>query len=721
MTVEKILARDLIKKGKEMKTSAMQIVLAGVVVAIASACQMKRQEPEKRPVRTITLNLNAKPIRDISQSSSSPILGYAGAGVHGGEDAKWLFETHRKEAAAVFRKCGARFVRQWNAVRQWQFGAGALFVRDRKTGKVKNRFAHMTTDMYNAFSFYKEYGIKVVLTLENYGSITNFETHASTSDIKYVKKDICDYVKWIVDNGFKEVVAGFELGNEPYWAGSRMFTDPNCTPERFAERWCAIIPEIKKIFPECKIGMPLAEYFSADPDIAAVRARTEQAEKLEAKGYFDASSMNQWSARFIKAMESQLHNVSHVIYHTYGADAPFSATYWGIRRYRLFSEAYPQLKGKKFWITEWRDRSDEEVPSHMRFRETLNKSAFMLMMIAQPEIDGMNLHEFRCQTGSLAWSFWDNKNKTGNWSVQWMNGGPDRPDYDSVGESRVHIGSMGPAMQLMVESLRRNPLVMDFGSDNYGSYSEGCSNAVWACSDYYASVIDYRQGIRKGLPAEKMPKIKGDCQYLITCDKTKNIWAIHCVNMNPEDVEFDVAFNGYCNPGAPDIRVTCCEERFADAHEIAGFGRLSREYAYQPYAVEAGKYRVKIPGNSVTTVTIPMRRGGMHSAAMRALSAAAIHDEPFPVRPECGADQKAEDYHYYGAIGRYARFTFKNNGRVHCDASVGNVSDGMALKIFKGEDEKANKQASLVTDIQDAEIIENLKAELKKLCGVTLR
>lgn len=721
MTVEKILARDLIKKGKEMKTSAMQIVLAGVVVAIASACQMKNQEPEKRPVRTITLNLNAKPIRDISQSSSSPILGYAGAGVHGGEDAKWLFETHRTEAAAVFRKCGARFVRQWNAVRQWQFGAGALFVRDRKTGKVKNRFAHMTTDMYNAFSFYKEYGIKVVLTLENYGSITNFETHATTSDINYVKKDICDYVKWIVDNGFKEVVAGFELGNEPYWAGSRMFTDPNCTPERFAERWCAIIPEIKKIFPECKIGMPLAEYFSADPDIAAVRARTEQAEKLEAKGYFDASSMNQWSARFIKAMESQLHNVSHVIYHTYGADAPFSATYWGIRRYRLFSEAYPQLKGKKFWITEWRDRSDEEVPSHMRFRETLNKSAFMLMMIAQPEIDGMNLHEFRCQTGSLAWSFWDNKNKTGNWSVQWMNGGPDRPDYDSVGESRVHIGSMGPAMQLMVESLRRNPLVMDFGSDNYGSYSEGCSNAVWACSDYYASVIDYRQGIRKGLPAEKMPKIKGDCQYLITCDKTKNIWAIHCVNMNPEDVEFDVAFNGYCNPGAPDIRVTCCEERFADAHEIAGFGRLSREYAYQPYAVEAGKYRVKIPGNSVTTVTIPVRRGGMHSAAMRALSAAAIHDEPFPVRPECGADQKAEDYHYYGAIGRYARFTFKNNGRVHCDASVGNVSDGMALKIFKGEDEKANKQASLVTDIQDAEIIENLKAELKKLCGVTLR
>ena len=68
------------------------------------------------------------------------------------------------------------------------------------------------------------------------------------------------------------------------------------------------------------------------------------------------------------------------------------------------TEAFPELRGKKFWITEWRDRSDEEVPSHQRFRETLNKSAFMLMMVAHPDVDGMNLHEFRCQTGSLMWS-----------------------------------------------------------------------------------------------------------------------------------------------------------------------------------------------------------------------------------------------------------------------------------------------------------------------------
>ena len=191
--------------------------------------------------------------------------------------------------------------------------------------------------------------------------------------------------------------------------------------------------------------------------------------------------------------------------------------------------------------------------------------------------------------------------------------------------------------------------------------------------------------------------------------------------MNPEDVEFDIVFNGHCDPGAPDIRVTCCDERFADAHEIAGFGRLSREYAYQPYAVEAGKYRIKIPGNSVTTVTIPVRRGWMYNSAHRLLEAAAIHDEPFPQRPKCGAEQKAEDFRYYGALDRYAKLKVVKNGGLVCNVSVGNLTDGAAIKVFKGEDAKENKQATLVTDIENPEILENLRKDAGKLCGVELR
>lgn len=694
------------------------LALVALAVSFSGACRRDSCGEERVPAAKITVDLGGKPIRDISESSCCPVLGYAGGGAQGGEDAKWLFETHRKEAAAVFRRCGARFVRQWNAINQWYYGAGSLMRKDKKTGRLYNSRPGMTTPMKNVFSFYKEYGIKVLLTLENHSAVTNFVTGEASTDIDIVKKSVCDYVKWIVDNGFSEVVAGFELGNEPYWAGGVMFTDKNATPERYAARWCEIIPEMKKIFPGCRIGMPLAEYLSTDPDIAAVRARTQQAERLEAKGYFDASCLNQWSGRFVKAMAPQLHNISHIIYHSYGADAPFSATYWGITRYRRFSEAYPEIKGKKFWITEWRDRSDEDVPSHMRFRETLNKSAYMLMMLAQSEVDGMNMHEFRIATGSLAWSFADRAAKTGNWSVQWMNQGPERPDYDSIGESRVFIGSMGPAMQLMVESLRRNPVVMDFGSVNHGSYSGGSSNAVWACSDYYASVLDRRLGIRKGLKGDDLPAIKGDCQYLITRSKDRNLWVLHCVNMNPHDVEADIVFKGHGIPGAPDIRVTSCEERFADAHEIAGFGRLSREYAYQPFAMEAGEFRVTIPGNSVTTVTIPVHMHSLGGTAKRILEAAVIHDQPFPRRPAYGALQSPEDYRHFGVYDRYATLDVRRNGRIVCLAGTGRPEDGAAIKVFRVNDGKTGVSAVLATDIETPAVLEKLKRDTGKLCGI---
>ena len=105
-----------------MNYRTMAAALAALVAA--GGCTTAVEEPEAPPAR-ITLHLNARPIRDLSASSCAPVLGYAGGGVGWGEDAKWLFETHRQEAARIFRQSGARFVRHWSANRQWQIGAGA--------------------------------------------------------------------------------------------------------------------------------------------------------------------------------------------------------------------------------------------------------------------------------------------------------------------------------------------------------------------------------------------------------------------------------------------------------------------------------------------------------------------------------------------------------------------------------------------------------------------
>ena len=701
------------EKGMKTVVVALAVVACAGTAGMLAGCSTLPGN-EAKTVRKIVIDPDAKPIRNLADSSCFPVLGYAGSLCGDGEDANRFFVEDRENTARAFRQAGARFVRQWSAVRQWQTGAGCSLQTDKKTNAVKVSHPEFRTDMKNVFQFYKDYGIKVILTLENYGVITNLEKNVHSSDIKDVKRVICDYVKWIVDNGFQECVGGLELGNEPYWMGGSMDKEGALTPETYAARWCEIIPEIKKIWPKAELGIPLAEYFQADPDIAAVRNRTLGAESLAAKGYFDASNLNRWSARFVMAMSNQLHNVGHVIYHSYGADAPFSATYWGIMRYRRFTDAFPELKGKKFWITEWRDRSDEDVPSSQRYRETLNKSAFMLMMTAQADVDCMNLHEFRCQTGSVMWSWPDNKNKTGNWVVQWMHHGPDRADYDSIGKARIVIGSMGPAMQNIVESLRRYPVVLDYGSDNHGSYSEGCSNAVWSCSDYYGSVLDYRLALKQGKTKDEMPEINGDCEYLITMSPGKNLVAFHAVNMNNEPVEFDLEFPEMWLAHCPDYRVVECPEEFLDAHEIPGY-RFTKEYAYQPYAMPVGTYRIKIPANSVTTLTIPVGKTWKGNRAREyIIDALTLAEVPAP-RVKCGKDQSPDDYRYLDALSHGAKFTVIEKGRKTCDWTIGKFRDekSVVAEVFKDEVNKI--EISFACDLDDTAARDMLKEKLFKL------
>ena len=380
------------------------------------------------------------------------------------------------------------------------------------------------------------------------------------------------------------------------------------------------------------------------------------------------------------------------------------------------------LKGKDFWITEWRDRSDEDVPSHTRYRETLTKMGYMLMMLAQPDVACMNLHEFRCQTGTLAWSYPDGKNKTGNWSVQWMDGAGDRPDFDSIGESRVYVGSMGPAMQNVVESLRRIPVVLDFGSDNRGAYSEGCSNAVYACSDYYGSVLDYRFALRQGKTGEELPRINGDCSYLITRDAGKGKLCFFAVNTKGEDVSFDLEFPELWNAGSPEYRVETCPEKYLDAHEIAGH-RLAETYAYSPYRFYpyGRPYRITIPANSVTTVWIPVHKTWNGNRAQQMVRETLTLEQPPVNRPLHGEDQSPDDFYYLDTFGLLslrigAKLTVTENGRKSVDTTIGRFRDEKDVWTFAIKKDKL--EINLVCDKIEKSAFDALCARLCQFYGV---
>ena len=575
-----------------------------------------------REVKVIRVDPGAKPIRDISKSTCAPIVGYAGS--HEDEDCKTLYETDREATARAFRLAGARFVRQWQAVWHWQVGAGAKagFVGKGKDRKRVILNPEAATDMKNVFSFYKEYGIKVMLTLENGWCAERLEPSiVLTGDAEIVKRTICDYIRWIVDNGFTGVVAGLELGNEPY-------CDNVNGADAYAARWTPIVLEIKKIWPEAPLGIAIGEYFENDPDVKAIRDRALGVTPLERKTYFSAGEFNRWSARYIIAMSNCLDKIDHVIYHPYGAETPYSATYNGLMRYRNFAAAFPELKGKKMWFTEWRDRSDEDNRSHQRFRETLNKTGYMLMAAAQPDVDGMNLHQFSTLSGAFWMASKGGKRADGTYGDGTWNGHFDasgiftpRPNFDDIHKTYLEPGMMGPAMRLLAETFRREPVVIDFGSEKYGSFQGGCSNAVWACSDYYNDVFHrFRQELRKGRRWNEIKPAGDDCEYLVTVGRDVpsrggGYMSILAVNYKPVDAEYELKLPVAWGASASyDCRVYDCPEKYLDAHEVPGEPPFTRRYGYQPFHPQnhqrmlTRKIVLTIPANSVTAIRMPVGR-----------------------------------------------------------------------------------------------------------------
>ena len=69
---------------------------------------------------TITIDVDKSPIKDQRDSTSRPDLGYAGCltevSLYNDALSTWAYGAGIKETEKALRACGARFIRQWNAV-----------------------------------------------------------------------------------------------------------------------------------------------------------------------------------------------------------------------------------------------------------------------------------------------------------------------------------------------------------------------------------------------------------------------------------------------------------------------------------------------------------------------------------------------------------------------------------------------------------------------------
>ena len=541
----------------------------------------------------IDLDMKAKPLKDMSNSGCNQGMGFNAAleNVWGVANDDYWFVTNRIEAARVLKAAGANLLRlQCMNSWFWRRNPNPYDPKSKDPKEVQRYKGYKQTNPKAAFDFYKANGIKVFVCIE---------CHKQEA----VEENV-EIVKWIVDNGYKDVVAGFEMGNETY-------SSPKYPT--FAPYWQKFIDQAEKIWPKLPLGMNIGELFELNPDIVHMRNRLMSDEQIKrdwshAGAYFSADNFNRYSMQFVQAMSNYLGKISHVIYHAYGCETPYSCSYHGFKRFRNFTEICPELKNKKYWLTEIRQRSDEDNHCQRIFRETLVTAHYSLMALCQPETDGFCQHQLTALSGAIYQS-------TGkDWFIQWYDSSQDQlPDRMApYGLPRMDVGQMGVMYRIFTQGIAECPIFLAHGTEKGAGTNEWdyCCSARLA-DDIYAR----RRAIKEGKKAFSLfssgdgyPEVKGELEWVASTRKSRNKLCLLMVNSKNEPQTVRVTAKGKMF-AAPTYRTLSCPEEFVDSCEIPGEGRAWRQLSWEDsnqgfWGADMAAYKDLKPVADTMTVTI---------------------------------------------------------------------------------------------------------------------
>ena len=517
----------------------------------------------------INLDLSGKPAKDARTTNCGPMVGYAGCNGWGSDE--FIFDEDKVQSSWAMKGAGAYFQRMWNA-QDWF-----------RKSKVAGKDGKMQSNPEVAFKFWRANGIKVLFTVEGWGWPKD--------------RSVVEFAEWIASNKYEDCVAGFELGNETYAV-------PVPQQKVIADKWNEIVPILRKVAPKIELGIPIGEYFVNDPDVKQIRDRLLADKKIESKGYFDEREMNRNTAAFIMAFKPEvLKMISHNIYHCYGAETPYSCSYYGYKRYRAFEEAFPEIKGKKWWLSEIRPRSDEDNRCQRMFREALIMGHYSLMTIMQPEVDGFNHHQIFALSGGIY------ESNGRNWMIQWRDAGGDLPDMRApMNRTRLDIGAMGVVYRILAEGILQHPLFFHHGTSKETDTEDTFYTSSRFTDEVYAQRRARKEG-KKGLFGGKdIPAVKGECEWLATTDYGRGELCLLMVNSKSvaETVRVTVPGRRFA---APTYRTVTCPERFLDCRELPGEAKPWKELAWEDSqfgleVVPMEKYEGMKPVADVLTVTI---------------------------------------------------------------------------------------------------------------------
>jgi len=565
---------------------------------------------------SIDVDLAAKPIKDMRKANCVAGLGFNAAmeSVWAAANDDWWFVSNKVETARVMKDAGVSLMRL-QCANGWFYNARPNpYDINSKDPKIRNYAKnYRRSNPKAAFDFYKANGMKVFICLEidlrnnPWGSVTNN----------------IDIIRWVVDNGYKPCVAGFEMGNETY--GNPRY------PE-MAPYWKVVIDEGFRIWgKDIRFGVNVGENFDLNPDIIHMRERLLKDNTITRTTYFSAAQFNRYSAHFIENMRTNgaLAKVSHVIWHAYGCEAPYSCSYYGYKRFRAFVEAFPELKGKQWWLTEVRQRSDEDNHCQLLYRDSLTMAHYSLTSLCQNEVDCILHHQLTALSGALHQS--DGR----NWYIQWYDGGQNSfEDYRApYSQPRLEIGHAGCMYRILTEGVRGNPIFLQHGTSKEANTEDTFYTSARFATEVYAHRKALKERAKPFLGLfGGVPEVEGEVEWVAATNPQKNRLCLLMVNskQTEETVTVRVKDRQFA---APTYRTMTCPERFLDCREVPGEARYWQELAWEdtqsgyatwanwesdgvrywplPSGVEpkCDDMVVTIKPNTVQTVTVYLRNG----------------------------------------------------------------------------------------------------------------
>ncbi len=537
--------------------------------------------PVEAARRGITLDLQSVQ-KDFRNYSAGCGIGYGGdlaGNVHSSPD--YFFETAPEKTRAAFREAGVRFVRVCGVVNRWQ---GERAVRKSFYERWKKIWwgrAALTkkdwpwTKSENIFNLFKEENVKILVCLDN--ETYDPETDEVVKDDAIAVRETKAFVKWLKDNNYYDRVIGFELMNEPNFS---------VEVDRYVAYCKVMIPALKEVAPEKPIGLPIAVYMKNDPDLAAVRARMLGTK--ETKNRWDSDYFNQWSGHVVEKLGETAKHLSHIIIHTYGGDSVYTCGYRGIQDAETMMKTFGNISHCKIWITEWRERSDEDKRCHRMFRMALWRAKYLMMTAAQPSVDSTYMHFLQHFSGAI---YISNGKK---WWFQFDGAGKELPDITGDGKPQIDIGVTAPLYKMFNDALADHPLVVAHFSPL----------GKTASSKYYDSWVKMRRAAKGG--GTDLPEVLGDFEYLAATNEKRDSLVILAANTHAAAQKIELNIPGHQVTGAL-VRTVTCRPDALDTYETPG---EPKPWTVQSYMTMTAAQKIDVPANSIVTITATLKKEG---------------------------------------------------------------------------------------------------------------